>query len=74
MKVYKEKEIKNPLYVTRLDNGVELLVYDGYAEGSDGKIYYPVIEEINGDEVEVVGWVRKNSFAGQNVGRSIVNS
>ena len=59
MKVYKEKEIKNPLYVTRLDNGVELLVYDGYAEGSDGKIYYPVIEETNEGEVIVEGWCRE---------------
>ena len=39
-----------------LDNGVTLYVYDGYAEGSDGKIYKPVIKDIDDDEIEVVGW------------------
>lgn len=58
MKVYKEKEIKNPLFVAVLDNGVSILVFDGYAEGSDGKIYKPVIEEVDDDEIEVVGWCR----------------
>ena len=56
MKIYKEKEIKKPLYVTRLDNGVTLFVYDGYAEGSDGKIYKPVIKDIDDDEIEFIGW------------------
>lgn len=56
MSVYKEQEIKTPLYVATLDNGVMLCVYDGYAEGSDGKIYKPVINELDDDEVEFVGW------------------
>ena len=59
MKVYKEKNIKNPLYAATLDNDVNILVYDGYAEGSDGKIYHPVIEEIDEDEVEFLGWCRE---------------
>ncbi len=57
MKIYKEIEIKNPLYITILDNGVTLFVYDGYAEGSDGRVYKAVVEETSDDECEVVGWV-----------------
>lgn len=56
MKIYKEQDIKYPLYVSTLDNGVTICVYDGYAEGSDGKIYKPVIKDVDGDEIEVVGW------------------
>ena len=56
MKIYKESNFKNPLYVATLDNGVEILVFDGYAEGSDGKIYKPVINEIDDDEIEMMGW------------------
>ena len=59
MKVYKESSIKNPLYAATLGNGVNILVYDGYAEGSDGKIYYPVIEETDEGEVIVEGWCRE---------------
>lgn len=59
MEIYKEREIKNPLYVAVLDNGVTLYVYDGYAEGSDGRIYKPVIKDIGDDEIEVVGWSEK---------------
>ncbi len=55
MKIYKETEIKNPLYITPLDNGVTLFVYDGYGEGSDGRVYQPVLEDRE-DECEVVGW------------------
>ena len=60
MKIYKETEIKNPLYVTTLDNGVLLLVFDGYAEGTDGKIYRCVVEEISADEVGVTGWISED--------------
>ena len=56
MKVYKEIEIKNPLYIASIDNGVTIFVYDGYAEGSDGRVYKPVIEKIGDGECEVVGW------------------
>lgn len=59
MKIYKEIKIKNPLYITVLDNGVTLAVYDGYGEGSDGRIYQPVVKEMEEGECEVVGWVRK---------------
>ncbi len=56
MKIYKEIEIKNPLYITSLDNGVTLFVYDGYGEGSDGRVYKPVVEDRGEGECEVVGW------------------
>lgn len=56
MIIYKETEIKNPLYIATLDNGVILIVYDGYAEGSDGRVYKPVAEDIGDGECEVVGW------------------
>ncbi len=54
--IFKEKSIKYPLYVTVLDNGVTLCVYDGYAEDSDGKIYHCVERKVGEDEYEVVGW------------------
>ncbi len=57
MKIFKEEnEIKNPLYITVLDNGITLIVYDGYGEGSDGCVYKPVVEELPEGECEVVGW------------------
>ena len=56
MKIYQESNFKNPLYVSTLDNGVEILVFDGYAEGSDGNIYKPVIREVYDDEIEILGW------------------
>lgn len=59
MKIYKESNFRNPLYVSTLDNGVEILVFDGYAEGNDGEIYKPVIKEITDDEIEVIGWSKE---------------
>lgn len=56
VKIYKETKIKHPLYVTVLDNGVTLLIFDGYAEGSDGKKYRSVTKEISDGEYELVGW------------------
>lgn len=56
MKIYKETEIRNPLYITTLDNGVILFVYDGYAEGNDGIKYYPVIQEDEDGEPDFIGW------------------
>ena len=58
MKIYKEIEIKNPLYIAGLDNGIKLFVYDGYGEGSDGCIYKPMTEEKGEGECEVVGWCK----------------
>ena len=58
MKIYKEKEIKNPLYIAALENGVTLHVYDGYGEGSDGCVYKPVVEDMGEGEYEVVGWCK----------------
>lgn len=56
MIVYKEIKIKNPLYVTVLESGVTLLVFDGYAEGSDGKKYQCVSIENRDGEYDFVGW------------------
>lgn len=55
MKIYKETEIINPIYITILSNGVTLFVFDGYAAGSDGKTYHHVGEEVDGDMI-TVGW------------------
>ena len=55
--MFKEVEISNPLYIAKIENGVVLYVYDGYAEGDDGKIYKPVMQETVDDECELVGWV-----------------
>lgn len=65
--IFKEKEIKHPLYVTTLNNGVTLIVYDGYAEGSDSRIYHCVEWQIGEDEFEFV-WCR---CAGQNAGQKL---
>ncbi len=54
--IFKETDIRHPIYITTLENGVQLCVYDGYAEGSDGKIYHCVEDEIDTDEFELVGW------------------
>ncbi len=54
--IYKEKETKNPLYVTVLDNGVVLMVYDGYAEGSDNKTYQCVTKENGEGDLVIIGW------------------
>ena len=56
MSIYKETDIKHPLFVVTLENGVTLLVYDGYAEGSDGKIYKPDIMDIDDDEIEFISY------------------
>lgn len=56
MKIFKETDTKNPLYITTLDNGVILFVYDGYAEDSDGIKYYPVTQENKDGELEFIGW------------------
>ena len=36
MKIYKETEIKYPLYIAVLDNGAALYVYDVCGEWDDG--------------------------------------
>ena len=57
--IFKETNIKHPLYVTELDNGVTLCVYDGYAEGSDGKIYHCVERQTGEEDYMIVGWERE---------------
>lgn len=54
--IYKEVEFEKPLYSALLDNGVAILVFDGYAKGSDGKIYHCVLEENDEEDAILVGW------------------
>lgn len=54
--IFKETDISHPLYVTTLDNGVLLCVYNGYAQGSDGKLYLCAERKIGEDEYEFLGW------------------
>ena len=56
MLIHKETEILNPMFVAKLDNGVTLLVFDGYALGSDGKIYYHIGQEDEEGILQTVGW------------------
>ncbi len=55
--MFRETELLKPLYVVRIENGVILFVYDGYAEDEGGNKYKPVYEEIDDDgDCEVAGW------------------
>lgn len=56
MIIYKETEVKNPLYIVKLNNGVMLYVYENHAIGSDGKSYRCVEEEVAEDEYRIIGW------------------
>lgn len=56
MRIFKETNIKNPLYITRLANGVTLFVFDGYAEGSDGRVYHCVLDKGEDGQNVVIGW------------------
>lgn len=55
MNFYKENESSKPLYVTTLDNGVMLCVFNGFAKSTDGTIYYPVMRAEDDDYV-LAGW------------------
>ena len=56
MLIHKETEILNPMFVAKLDNGVTLLVFDGYSLGSDGKTYYHIGREDEEGDLLTVGW------------------
>lgn len=56
MHIHKETEILNPIFVAKLDNGVIALVFDEYAIGSDGKIYYHIGREDAEGILQTVGW------------------
>ncbi len=56
MLIHKETEIINPMFVAKLDNGVTLLVFDGYALGSDGKTYYHIGREDEEGDLLTIGW------------------
>lgn len=54
--MFRETEVLKSLYTARLENGVIIFVYDGYAQGSDGNIYKPVFEDYEDGDCEVSGW------------------
>ncbi|MBQ7295968.1 MAG: hypothetical protein IJW86_07220 [Clostridia bacterium] len=56
MNIHKQTEALNPIAVFKLDNGVTLLVFDGYALGSDGKTYYHIGREDEEGDLITVGW------------------
>ena len=56
MHIYKETGILNPMFVAKLDNDVTLLVFNGYALGSDSKIYYHIGKEDAEGDLITVGW------------------
>ena len=56
MHIYKETEILNPMFVAKLDSGISLLVFEDYALGSDGKIYYHIGREDAEGDLITVGW------------------
>lgn len=56
MHIYKETEILNPMFVAKLDSGISLLVFEDYALGSDGKIYYHIGREDDEGDLVTIGW------------------
>lgn len=55
MKIHKQTEVMEFLYITHLDNGVIIGVQGDHAIGTDGKTYYHVGEEKDG-MIYTVGW------------------
>ena len=56
MNINQEVENIKPIAVLKLDNGVIILVFDGYALGSDGKTYYHIGREDEEGDLLTVGW------------------
>ena len=56
MNIHEETEVLKPMFVAKLDNGIALLVFDGYALGSDGKTYYHIGREDEDGILQTVGW------------------
>ncbi|MBQ7295573.1 MAG: hypothetical protein IJW86_05200 [Clostridia bacterium] len=56
MNIHKSVEILKPIAVFKLDNDVTLLVFDGYALGSDGKTYYHIGKEDEDGDLITLGW------------------
>lgn len=56
MNIHEETEVLKPMFVAKLDNGITLLVFDGYALGSDGKTYYHIGREDEEGILQTVGW------------------
>ena len=56
MNIHKETETLKPMFVAKLDNDVTLLVFDGYALGSDEKTYYHIGREDEEGDLLTVGW------------------
>lgn len=56
MNIFKQNDIKIPLFAATLENGVNINVYGDYAEGSDGKTYYHVGREDEEGDLQTIGW------------------
>lgn len=56
MNIHKETETLKPMFVAKLDNGVGLIVFDGYALESDGKTYYHIGQEDVDEILQTIGW------------------
>ena len=56
MNIFKQNDIKIPLFAATLENGVNINVYGDYAEGSDGKTYYHIGKEDEEGVLLTVGW------------------
>ena len=56
MNINQEVENIKTIAIFKLDNGVTLLVFDGYALGSDGKTYYHIGREDEEGVLLTVGW------------------
>ncbi len=56
MRIHREIEIIHPMFVVKLDSGVSLTVFDGYALGSDDNMYYHIGKEDEDGILQTVGW------------------
>lgn len=56
VKIFREMQIRHPLYVSVLENNVVIEVYDGYAQDNQGNKYISVYNDTNNDEIEFIGW------------------
>ena len=63
MNIFKQNDIKIPLFAATLENGVKINVYGDYAEGSDGKTYYHIGKEDEEGVLHTVGWSSEVSGA-----------
>ncbi len=56
MTIHKTIKQLDVIATYKLDNNVTLLVFDGFAIGSDGKKYYHICKEDETGDLITVGW------------------